>query len=362
MIDPSDGVQSEVVASGNAIAAGVQNRRLDFASKQRVKADVKAKTDVEIHGWTPKTEASSAATGNQGEVWATDGGVIDANVRQVVDDGSKVTAKTKVRAELSSSGDTDATSSAIGNSHSYAVGSGAYSRSETLQRQHGSVKASTDASLFHVKGTANLGASAASNDVSHTGDGASGKVGAHQHATGQTIASVVGNVKSGYLVNTDAQASGNTVSLLSRSRDAGIDARQKQEGYVRAETYLYVQDFGAASALANGVGNSIWADNAGEDLDIDADQENDGQVDVEAAFFGGNGYDAEVLATGYGNNVYGSVCSDCEGGLTANNRQINTGGVNVTARTDIGGSARNVRSTAHAVGNNAAFYANNPNR
>ena len=360
VIDPADGVQAEGVASGNAFSVGVQGRAVDIDSHQTVDADATARTDVEIHGWTPTTVASSAATGNAGEAWATDGGVIDTIATQVVSDGSVIKAETKVRAELSSSGDTDASSQALGNSHSYAVGSGAYSTSETLQRQHGSVTASTDAALFHVKGTATLDATAASNDITHTGDGASGYVGAHQHATGQTIASTVGNVRSGYLVDATSHASGNSIEMLSRSLEATVDARQKQEGYVRAETYLYVQDFGAMSASASGVGNSIIAENSGESLDIYSDQENDGQVDVEAALFGGDGYDASVSAEAYGNTVYGSICYDCDGQLNVDNRQVNTAGVTATARTSIGGSARTVQSNARAVGNNAAYYTITP--
>ena len=360
VIDPSDGVEAEGAAAGNGFQLGIAGRSVKLDSRQTVDADVKAKTDVEIHGWTPSTTASSAATGNAGEAWAVDGGVIDANVRQVIADGATVKARTDVRAELSSSGDTDASSAAIGNSQGFAVDTGAYARSETLQRQHGSVKASTDASLFHVKGTATLDSAAASNAITHTGNGASGVVGAHQHATGQTIASTVGNVRSGYLVDATAHASGNSIDLRSRSLEAKVDARQKQEGYVRAETYLYVQDFGAMTATASGVGNSIIAENSGESLDIYSDQENDGTVDVEAALFGGDGYDSSVSAEAYGNNVYGSVCYDCDGQLTVDNRQVNTAGVYATARTTINGSARTVQSKAHAVGNNAVYYVTTP--
>jgi hypothetical protein len=356
VIDPADGVKSEQIVAGNVDTVGAV-RDTDYDSDQTVKAKVRARTKVEVHGWTPDTKAFSAASGNVGEAWAIDGAVIDSRVRQVVDDGASVKAKTDVRADLSSSGDTDARSQALGNSQSYAVGTGAYSASDTLQRQHGTVKARTDASLFHVKGTATLEAIAGSNDISHTGNAASGSVDAHQHATGQTVATVVGDVRSGYLVDGAANASGNSISLQSLSREAALDARQKQEGYVRAETYLTVRDFGGISASAYGVGNSIIAENDGE-LDIYADQENDARVDVDAAFFGGNGYDADVSAAAYGNSVYGAACGDCNDGLYADNRQVNTAGVNASARPVINGSARSVSSTARAVGNSAVFYGN----
>ena len=360
MIDPADGVSLETVASGNGIAAGVQGQDLDFASRQTVDSDVTASSDAEIHGWTPNTVAASAATGNQGEAWATDGGTIDAYVRQVVGDRGDVTAHTNVRAELSSSGDTQADSAAIGNSQSYAVGTGAYARSDTAQRQHGSIKARTDASLFHVKGQATLTATAASNDVKHTGNGASGEAKAKQDATGDTIATIVASVRSGALVDATAQASGNTVSAHSLSREVEVKTDQENEGYVRAESYIYVQDFGGVTSTASGVGNSLWVDQAGDVAEIHALQENHADVDAEAAFYGGAGYDVNVSATAYGNTIYGSVCSDCDGRLQADNRQINTAGVSASAKTAIGGSARTVNSSAHAVGNNAAYYANRP--
>jgi hypothetical protein len=183
-----------------------------------------------------------------------------------------------------------------------------------------------------------------------------------QDATGETVATVVAGMRAGYLVNGTAQASGNTVSALSRSREVDIVADQENEGYVRAESYIYVQDFGGITSTASGVGNSVWADNAGDELEMDVLQENRADVDAEAAFYGGAGYDVNVNATAYGNNVYGSVCSDCDGRLQADNRQLNTAGVTASAKTSIGGSARSVTSTATATGNNAAFYANRPNR
>ena len=355
MIDPSAGVKAEGLASGNGASLGT-TRNVDLDSRQTVDAAVKSTTDVEVHGWTPSTTASSTAGGNTGEACAIEGAAIKSTVRQVVVDGSAVEAKTDVRAELSSSGDTDASSTSVGNSQSFAVGTGAYSKSETLQRQHGSVKAATDASLFHVKGTATLGSAAASNTLTHTGNGASGEADVHQHATGQTVATTVAGVRSGYLVDGTAEATGNAASLQTLSHEAMLTARQKQEGYVRAETHLYVQDFGGVTASASGVGNSVIAENSADWLEIYADQENDGLIDVEASFVGGDGYDATVNATAYGNNVYGSVCGDCDGTLKAENRQVNTAGVNATARTVVSGSARTVTSTARAVGNNAAFY------
>ena len=354
VIDPADGVKAETIAAGPHRTLGVDSDT-DYRSRQRVDARIRARTEVEVHGWTPRTEAFSAATGTAGEAWAVDGAVLKSNVRQVIEDDASVVAKTDVRAELSSSGDTKAGAQALGNSQSFAVGGGAFSASDTLQRQHGTVRARTDASLWHAKGTASLEAIAGSNDLSHTGNGASGVLKGHQHATGQTVATIVGDIRSGYLTEGSASASGNTIGLESASREATVSARQKQEGYVRAETYLTVRDFGGISASAAGVGNSIIAENEGE-LEIYADQENDGRIDVDAAFFGGDGYDADVNAVAYGNSVQGAACGDCGDGLQAENRQINSGGVNASARTSVNGSARALNTTARAVGNNAVFY------
>ena len=359
VIDPSEGVVATGAASGNALSAGADGGNLNVSSEQFVDAEVRGRTDVEIHGWTPTTIAVTSAAGNTGEAWSS-GGVVTAESRQVIGENGAVRTSTDVRAELSSSGDTAAASTSIGNHQGYAVDQGGYVSAGNVQTQQGVVRADTSASQFHVKGAATVTSAAVSNSVDHAGTGASAELYAGQRTSGQTIAESTTQVTSGAQVDGNATATANNVSAISQSIDLSVVAEQSNAGYVRAENYVYVQDFGAISSTAAGVGNSVMAGNQGENLDLYTDQQNDGFIDVEAGLEAGFGYDATVAATAFGNAVTGYVCTDCDGRLDATNRQVNNAGVSASTNATIDGNGRFVSSTASAVGNNATYYVAKP--
>lgn len=356
VIDPADGVSVTAAAGGNTLEvepeAGARLQSLQLTRS------VAAETDLEVHGWAPTIEAATAAVGNAAHAAATGG--FTASTDQAVGVESMVEARTRVAAELSSSGDTAATAVAVGNDQSTRMQGGQGEvRAGQYHYGHGA-QARVDAALLHVQGAAALTASAAANQHAFAGsaDGASLKL--EQASTGLTGATVAAHVQSGQTLAAVAASAANIVSATNEGGPLSVEAVQSQEGYVRGEAYLSSDEFGEAALTATALGNTVSADLYGAELTLDTDQINSGGVEAEAGFFGGNGYDATVSASATGNAVSGTACTECDGVLNAKNSQVNNGDVYAGAHAEISGSARSVRSTAHAVGNSATYIVNRP--
>jgi hypothetical protein len=271
----------------------------------------------------------------------------------------RVAARTRVKAQLSSSGDVTATAVAVGNDQSTRM-EGGYADIRAGQSHYGrGTKARVDARLLDVQGSASMTAAAAANQQGFYGSADGAWLHVDQTSTGQTRATVVGAVESGQTIGATAAAAANTISLANKGPQAELRAFQTHEGYVRGEAYLTAYAFGEASVTAVAAGNTISADLEGAELTLDTDQVNSGGVEADAAVFGGNGYAMTLSASAIGNAVSGSVCADCDGALMATNSQVNNGDVSAGARADVGGA---VRSTANAMGNSAVYVVKAPTR
>lgn len=364
VIDPAEGVSTNAGASGNAASVHAEDEDVRVKSLQLTR-NVSARTDVEVHGWSPHTAANTAAVG-QGLNTDVSGGSLRAHAQQAVgqaQDGppSLIEAQTRVTATKSSSGDTSALSVAVGNDQAHRVqGGDARVRSEQYHYGAGT-RAATEVGLFHVTGEAQLSAVAGANQTVLEASSDTARLRADQRSTGSTEASVVGEVDNGQTVGAFSSAAANSVSLANQGANTRGKVTQDHQGYVRAESGLYVGAFGAVSAVANGVGNTVSAVGYGPALTLNTDQLNSGGVDATAAFEGVDGYDAEVHASAYGNAVSAQVCSDCDGALTAKNTQVNEGGVQAQTRVNVTGGARAVVSTSTAVGNQASYVVTRPN-
>lgn len=358
MVDPAEGVQATTGAQANAVIVGAEGSDVSLRSSQRLQGSVRAETEVTVRGYSPTIAATSAAAGNIAEASVVDGN-FNAEVEQSID-GGEVAAWTGVTANLSSSGDTVATAAAVGNGfNSAAVSNNAHLRTD--QRHDGAgTTARTQAELFHVQGQAALTATAAANQMGYTGRTYYSEVRADQSNSGATDASVRGDIGNGYLTSGMAAAAANTVHVAHQAGVVEASVRQANSGYVGARSELATYEYGGATSQAFGVGNAVGVEQLGEVLTLDTDQTNSGGVEVMASFDGGYGYDAQVSASAVGNTVSASVCSDCDGALTANNSQANYGDVSAFARTDIGGSSRSVTGTVSAVGNSASYYVTKP--
>lgn len=357
VIDPADGVSITAAASGAAVEVEAQDEDAQLDSFQQA-GSVRARAKLEVHGWAPTIDATAAAVGTsvQADVKRGD---YSASTDQVVGVGGKIAARTRVTAELSSSGDTTATAVAVGNDHAAQM-EGGYADIRAAQHHYGKgTKARVDAKLLHAQGSAGMTASAVANQQAFYGSADGAWLHVDQASTGATKATVVADVESGQTLSATAAAAANSVSLGNTGDQADLRAVQSHEGYVRGEAYLTSQAFGEATVTAIAMGNTISADLYGAELTLDTDQVNSGGVEADAGVFGGPGYDLTINASAIGNAVSGSACTQCDGALDARNSQVNNGDVHAGAQADVG-SARSLRSTAHAVGNSAAYIVNRP--
>lgn len=364
VIDPAEGVAVTTGASGNAASVIMENENVALDSLQLAR-NVSARSDVKVHGWSPSTQVTTAAVG-QGLDTAASGGRLVATVDQAVGQargapGSTVEARTGVKAQLSSSGDTSALSLAVGNDQSHRIKGGSAELQSRQYHYGAGTTARVDASLFHVKGAAGLTAIAGANQTAVEAASDEVRLGVKQISTGFTDASVGAKVDNGQTVASFASAAANSVSLANQGASTAGSVEQKHEGYVRAESALYVGEFGTATSTATGVGNTVAAAAYGDALTLDTNQLNSGGVDAYADFHGYDGYDAEVTASAYGNGVSAQACSDCDGVLDARNTQVNDGNVSSVVRAEVG-QARSVRSAATAVGNQASYVVSRPSR
>jgi hypothetical protein len=354
VIDPADGIALTTAANAAAVEVEAQGQdaRLDSYQQSR---SVRARTTLNVHGWAPTIDATTAAVGNSAHAEVRNGDY-SASSDQVVT--GRVAARTRVKAQLSSSGDVTATAVAVGNDQ-YTGMEGGYADIRAGQSHYGrGTKARVDARLLDVQGSASMTASAAANQQGFYGSADGAWLHVDQTSTGETRATVVGTVESGQTVGATAAAAANTISLANKGPQADLRAVQTHEGYVRGEAYLTTHAFGEASVTAVAAGNTISADLEGAELTLDTDQVNSGGVEADAAVFGGNGYAMTLSASAIGNAVSGTVCAECDGALRATNSQVNNGDVSAGARADVGGA---VRSTANAMGNSAVYVVKRPN-
>ncbi len=362
VIDPAEGVSATTGAKGAAASIQVEDEDVALNSLQRTR-NVSARTDVTVHGWSPSTGAIAAAVGQTLHT-TTQGGRLTASTDQVVDGdpdrpASAIEARTRVTAELSSSGDTSGLALAVGNDQaSHVRGGTADIRSGQYHYGAGST-ARTEASLLHVKGEAQLTAIAGANQALVQGAAHDVRLNAAQVSTGSTEASVGAEVDNGQTVAAFSSAAANSVTLANQGASTTAAVGQEHLGYVRAESALYVGEFGRASANAAGVGNTVSAVAYGDTLTLNTDQLNSGGVDAYASFDGSTGYDLDVNASAYGNAVSAQACSDCDGVLDARNTQVSNGDVSAVTRADVGG-ARSVLANATAVGNQASYVVSRP--
>lgn len=356
VIDPADGLSASAAATGNGLSVDAEAGDVSLRSTQAVNAEVTGQTDVTIHGWSPATTASSLAVGNAGDAVVRDGS-LDAGVRQSVGYAGAVYAGTRVQAVPSSTMDTTASATAVGNTHGFYASDTA--GIAAVQKNHGRANSRVDVELANVKGEANLAATTVANSLSTQGGSAAVETWQDRDGEGQTGAYVTADMGAGAIVAASARSTANSLSAVHSAPYLSVRADQVNENGVQAKTDLYVGLFGGVTSSADAVGNSIHAGVYGEELSLDTTQFNGGTVEASADFSGDNGYDVSLGATAFGNMVTGFACSDCDATLDARNDQVNHGGVSAVTSAWVGGG-RTVNTSSTAVGNNATYYVTRP--
>lgn len=357
VIEAPDGVSATTTASGDA--RQVEDGDVEPGSAQ-VTHSVRAETDLTVHGWSPSTQATTAAAGNSLHA-ASRGGSFSASTDQkVLGLDSSVEAQTRLTAELSSSGDVTAMAAAVGNDQS-ATTSGGQARLRSGQYHYGAgTQARVDAKVLEVFGSAAFTAAASANQQSLQGQADHARLDADQVATGLTQSTVIATAETAQNLSAVSAAAANSVSTATAGGRSEVKAVQSHEGHVRADAYLTSYAYGQATGAVMAVANSVSANAYGPELTLDTDQLNSGGVQAEVGFYGGEGSDVSLQASAIGNAVHGSVCTECDGSLTASNNQVNAGEVSSSAGAELR-SGRSVRTNATAVGNSAGYIVTRPN-
>jgi len=221
--------------------------------------------------------------------------------------------------------------------------------------------AETYAPARYVPGPSQFHAEATTNNVQIAGTGSSGqRIAVTQDNQAWTSASSVSSLANAHQAATTASAAGNRAALYNAGGSQVVGIEQTSHGQVTSRARTFAYDYGDLRALADGVGNEATIGNADIWVEVDNRQINTGGVQVEADLRGHNGYDAYIGANATGNSVTGYACSDCGGVVRATNSQINQGAVSATATSTLTGNSRALITGTTATGNAASFYVTRP--
>jgi hypothetical protein len=356
VVDPDGGVSAVSAATANGLTVNAEVGDVSLRSSQVANGTVTGEARVKVHGWTPSTVVSATAVGNAGDAVAHEGS-LEAGVRQSVGYVGPVWAGAYVAATPSTTVDTSASATAIGNTHGFYAGHTA--GIAVVQKNHSQTEAGVFADIPHVDGQADLAATALANSVSTHGGATALEVWQDRDA-GKTGAYIQADVRNGQTVNASTRATANSLSAVHDAPYLSVLADQRNDTQVQAATVISLGQFGSVNASAEGVGNSIHAGAYGEEVNLDTTQFNGGSIEAVADFTGGEGYDANLSATAIGNTVAGFACSNCDATLDARNNQANHGDVSAVSKAWVHGGSRAVHSNATAVGNNAAYHVTRP--
>jgi hypothetical protein len=359
VVEVTDGVNATTTATGNSADFTVDTGDMDVRSNQTLQGNVRASTTVNVTGGSGASSTlSTAATGNTGDAGIVSGthtGIYNQNTEAVT-----ISANGHVEAPDAQAGDVTQSVQAVGNSQGISASYGA-TGARVNQVNDAEVTSDGGGLYGYVSGQATFTATTAANNATVAGAGSGQRVEVNQQNNADvTQAAQFTNYGNAYLADTQATATGNNVSASEQGPILDVTTNQTNLAYTRAEAVNSGYEFGAGTAVAYGVGNSMVAGNVGPETVIDNNQVNDGGgVDAAASYTGYQGYDATASATAIGNAAAGYACSDCQGRVTATNRQANNADIGATSQVSVT-SGRSVYGVANAVGNTASYYVSRP--
>lgn len=361
VVDPIE-VVGATTALGNGATVFTDGREVDVQSRQKLQGDVRASMTLNADqhlGWDVALDTT--ATGNAGVANTINGGAVRGDFKQKAG-AVTVRAGTGVFAADAAAGDISVSSTAVANSQAFGAESGGSVDTRLRQSSAAIVEAATGVTMRYVQGGASFASSAVNNNLTAAGvDGAQMDLDVRQSASGDHTQGTV-FVSAGTIGSASAAASAvaNNISVENHGAPLSVNAVQRNTSYVRAQTVNNVDSFGQSTTLAYGVGNSNMVTEFGPGLTLDNSQFNDGGVAAIAEAHGREGFDMAAQSTAIGNAVTGTVCTDCGGVMSVNNRQVNRSNVVATTTMGLTGSNRNVSGVATAVGNTASFIATSP--
>lgn len=346
------GALAATTAVGNIVSAAGTGAPLQFHSDQALRAPVTAKTTLNATGYVNNVLSTTSATGNSATAGACCG-ALTGHSSQDTRYGSDVTARSRASVNYADSVGVDST--AVGNTQGWYSDKGS-TRVSSYQVHGGATHARTDARANVVYGDAAYTASAVGNNVSADTRKGPVEITAEQHADNAT--SAVTTVEQGYAYNLlgSAAATGNNVNVTASNYAAQMGVDQTNGGPVSSNADVKLDSwYGSGTALSYAMANSAILSNNGSYAGVENAQSNLGDVTARASFSGGAGGDAMSSATAVGNAVSGYACSECQGTLEANNRQVNSGAVRSYSTFSAGGSMGTATGISTAVGNTATF-------
>jgi hypothetical protein len=360
VVDVTDLTTATTTATANSFGGSAEAGDLNMTSSQALQSNVTADTTLNVQSNSgASTILNTAATGNTADAGVF-GGVLRGTFTQTTD-ATQVTGRSHIEAPGGQAGDVSSSVQAIGNSQGFGVTAGG--SDVTVSQTNNAELLSDGGGLYgYVSGTAVFSAATAANNVTAAGvDNSAQRLTVDQQNNASvTQASQFTNFGNANLTTTSATAAANNISAANTGPALSISAAQQNQAYVRAETVSTAYEFGAGSAVSYGVGNTLLAAGMGGETFVDSDQVNDGGgVEALASYSGEQGYDGSASATAIGNAATGYACAECDGRVTATNRQVSNADVGATSTLSIA-SGRSANGVATAIGNTASYYVSRP--
>lgn len=356
----SDQVTVSNSVQGNALSGSVEGQSISLGSRQVMRGDARATTDLGLGSIEGPVNAVTQASGNYLAAGAAQAGVGLA-VDQVTDAG-EITAGSGLRggeARLLGGG---SISTAAGANVVAVGGDHASFEGEIDQTSRASVRASNLAEIRYAPEPFEVTSQAAGNALEANGRTASSLDLAvrQRQSAGVIEADASANAANAWDAAGHANAAANQAVLYDSGGSLVASTDQGNGSDVSSRSVVTAYDYGVGTSLAQASGNAVSAGSDDVYVELDNTQMNSGGVEAQASFVGTQGYDAYVSADAVGNTVTGYACSECAATLTANNVQINSGAITAGAYTTIHGGSRAVITGTQAIGNNATFYVSRP--
>ncbi len=349
-------------ATGNGLTGSVVSGGVVIQSTQSSAAAIAAQSTINVaNDAGPSLTSTTAATGNTGDAGISGGGTLSGAFVQTTS-GGPITGEDQINGADAQTVDAAQAVQAIGASQGF--GATDSTVNATVSQTNGADTTANGGTVYgFVADQGSFSAAAVGNNVTSVGVGNSTQtLGVTQRNTGALVQGAqFTNLGNSQDTNTSATATANNFNATNEQGAFTVGVDQGNDAFVHAQSVETSFEFGGATVSAYGVGNSTFAGNAGPSINLTNTQVNGaGGVESTASFTGDNGFDAFTSATAMGNAATGYACSTCGGVMSVHNSQTNNGDAAATATTSITTSARSVRGTSTAVGNNASFYVTQP--
>jgi hypothetical protein len=351
-------VTAVTTAGANTFGMTVSGADAGLTSDQVNQGRVLAHGVINNAGYVGETNMTSTAVGNSGTATAASGTFSGFMVQT---NTGAVTARSQIEAENAQTDKVVESSLAAGNSQGLYLINGSMG-ARVSQNNQADVAADGGAIIRYVAGTAVIAGTAAGNNIDLVGANQSAAriITDQNNGAANVTATKFAAYGNSNVTVTAATASGNNLNAANEGTLLDVASNQYNTAYVRAQAEESSYQYGSAQVTAYGVGNSVLAGNYGPGLVLDNVQVNDGGgVEVIASFQGDNGYDGGANATAIGNAVSGYVCNQCSGTMNANNSQTNNVDVGARSTISMTGGGRSLVGVATATGNNATFSVTN---